>query len=117
MKKSLFGECLAEFIGTALLIFFGVGCVAALVVAGVELGQWRSIIWGLGVQSPYTSLVVFLVHLNPAVMLRCLKALISKYCPLSHKSPVHFVLLHSFTSYTAAYLLNLKRYKILYEAQ
>ncbi|MCV5925689.1 aquaporin, partial [Escherichia coli] len=45
---SLLGECLAEFIGTGLLIFFGVGCVAALVLTGASCGQWEiSIVWGL----------------------------------------------------------------------
>ena len=39
----------AEFIGTGLLIFFGVGCVAALVLAGANFGQWEiSITWGSG---------------------------------------------------------------------
>ena len=48
--NTLLGECLAEFIGTGLLIFFGVGCVAALVLAGANFGQWEiSITWGLGV--------------------------------------------------------------------
>ena len=43
---SLFGQCLAEFLGTA-LIFFGTGCVAALKVAGASFGLWEiSIIWG-----------------------------------------------------------------------
>ncbi|MDI5811322.1 aquaporin, partial [Salmonella enterica subsp. enterica serovar Anatum] len=42
--------CIAEFLGTGLLIFFGVGCVAALKVAGATFGQWEiSVIWGLGV--------------------------------------------------------------------
>ncbi|MDI5454310.1 aquaporin, partial [Salmonella enterica subsp. enterica serovar Cerro] len=32
------------------MIFFGVGCVAALKVAGATFGQWEiSVIWGLGV--------------------------------------------------------------------
>ncbi len=49
-SPTLKGQCIAEFMGTALLIFFGVGCVAALKVAGASFGQWEiSIIWGLGV--------------------------------------------------------------------
>jgi len=48
--STLKGQCIAEFLGTGLLIFFGVGCVAALKVAGATFGQWEiSIIWGLGV--------------------------------------------------------------------
>lgn len=48
--STLKGQCIAEFLGTGLLIFFGVGCVAALKVAGASFGQWEiSIIWGLGV--------------------------------------------------------------------
>ena len=48
--STLKGQCIAEFLGTGLLIFFGVGCVAALKVAGASFGQWEiSVIWGLGV--------------------------------------------------------------------
>ena len=36
MDKSLKANCIGEFLGTALLIFFGVGCVAALKVAGAS---------------------------------------------------------------------------------
>ncbi len=66
---SLFGQCLAEFLGTALLIFFGTGCVAALKVAGASFGQWEiSIIWGLGVSMAiYLTAGVSGAHLNPAV--------------------------------------------------
>lgn len=48
--STLKGQCIAEFLSTGLLIFFGVGCVAALKVAGASFGQWEiSVIWGLGV--------------------------------------------------------------------
>jgi len=60
---------LAEFLGTALLIFFGTGCVAALKVAGASLGLWEvSIIWGVGVSMAiYLTAGVSGAHLNPAV--------------------------------------------------
>ena len=66
---SLFGECLAEFIGTGLLIFFGVGCVAALVLTGAAFGQWAiSIVWGFGVTiAIYCTAGVSGAHINPAV--------------------------------------------------
>ncbi len=42
--STLKGQCIAEFLGTA-VDFFGVGCVAAL-KAGATLGQWEiSVIW------------------------------------------------------------------------
>lgn len=68
-KKQLLGECLSEFIGTGLLIFFGVGCVAALVLTGASFGQWEiSIIWGIGVaMAIYCAGGVSGAHLNPAV--------------------------------------------------
>ncbi|WP_413477827.1 MIP/aquaporin family protein [Vibrio hibernica] len=68
-KKQLLGECISEFIGTGLLIFFGVGCVAALVLTGASFGQWEiSIIWGLGVAiAIYCTGGVSGAHLNPAV--------------------------------------------------
>ncbi|WP_394251961.1 MIP/aquaporin family protein [Vibrio profundi] len=68
-QHTLFGECLAEFIGTGLLIFFGVGCVAALVLAGAQFGQWEiSIVWGFGVTiAIYCTAGVSGAHINPAV--------------------------------------------------
>lgn len=66
---NLKGECLAEFIGTGLLIFFGVGCVAALVLTGAQFGQWEiSIVWGFGVTiAIYCTAGVSGAHINPAV--------------------------------------------------
>lgn len=68
-RPTLKGQCIAEFLGTGLLIFFGAGCVAALKLAGANMGQWEiSIIWGLGVaMAVYLTAGVSGAHLNPAV--------------------------------------------------
>jgi glycerol uptake facilitator protein len=68
-KPTLYGQCTAEFLGTALFIFFGTGCVAALKVAGASFGLWEiSIIWGIGVSMAiYLTAGVSGAHLNPAV--------------------------------------------------
>ncbi|WP_241622560.1 MIP/aquaporin family protein [Rosenbergiella australiborealis] len=65
----LIGQCIAEFIGTGLILFFGVGCVAALKLANANFGQWEiSIVWGLAVtMGAYVSAGVSGAHLNPAV--------------------------------------------------
>lgn len=69
MEKSLKAACIGEFIGTGLIIFFGVGCVAAAQVAGATFGLWEiSIMWGLAVaMAVYASAGVSGAHLNPAV--------------------------------------------------
>ncbi|MCD1125865.1 aquaporin [Jinshanibacter sp. LJY008] len=66
---TLKGQCIAEFLGTGLFLFFGIGCVAALKVAGASFGQWEiSIIWGLAVSlGVYLTAGVSGAHLNPAV--------------------------------------------------
>jgi len=68
-QPSLFGQCIAEFIGTGLLIFFGVGCVAALILTGAQYTQWEiSIIWGFAVAiAIYCTAGVSGAHINPAV--------------------------------------------------
>ena len=68
-QPTLAAQCLAEFLGTALLIFFGTGCVAALKVAGASFGLWEiSVIWGIGVSMAiYLTAGVSGAHLNPAV--------------------------------------------------
>ncbi|NBA94568.1 MIP/aquaporin family protein [Pseudomonas sp. R5(2019)] len=68
-QPTLSSQCMAEFLGTALLIFFGTGCVAALKVAGASFGLWEiSIIWGVGVaMAIYFTAGVSGAHLNPAV--------------------------------------------------
>lgn len=62
-------QCIAEFLGTGLIIFFGAGCVAAMKLTGASFSQWEiSIIWGLGVSMAiYLSSAISGAHLNPAV--------------------------------------------------
>src|SRR5262245_9712216 len=62
-------RCLAELIGTFVLIFFGCGVVHAAVLTGAQSGLWQvAIVWGLAVTAAI--LVVGGIsgaHLNPAV--------------------------------------------------
>lgn len=69
ITPGLGAQCIAEFLGTALILFFGTGCVAAMKVAGASFGQWEiSIIWGLAVSmAVYLSAGISGAHLNPAV--------------------------------------------------
>lgn len=69
MSSTLKGQCIAEFLGTGLIIFFGAGCVAALKLAGASFGQWEiSIVWGFGVaMAIYLTAAISGAHLNPAV--------------------------------------------------
>lgn len=68
-SKELFGECLAEIIGTAILLFFGTSVVANIVIVNTNLDWWGlSLIWGLGVtMAIYITGGVSGAHINPAV--------------------------------------------------
>jgi glycerol uptake facilitator protein len=71
MKNSYLGELSAEFLGTMILILFGVGVVAQVVTAADGgLGDHDSIAWawGIGVTlGVYVAARISGAHLNPAV--------------------------------------------------
>ncbi len=71
MKNSYLGELFAEFLGTMILILFGVGVVAQVVTApDGGLGDHDSIAWswGIGVTlGVYVAARISGAHLNPAV--------------------------------------------------
>ena len=72
MSRTLIRELLAEFFGTFVLIVFGVGVVAQVVLSKQTAGGYLSInlAWGLAVtMGCYVSAGVTGAHLNPAVTL------------------------------------------------
>src|SRR5438876_8143275 len=64
-------RCIAEGIGTFILVFFGCGAVHAAVLTGAHVGLWSvSIVWGLAVMAAvYVVGGVSGAHINPAVTL------------------------------------------------
>jgi len=72
MSRHIFRELLAEFLGTFVLIVFGVGVVAQVVLSRGAAGSYLSInlAWGLAVtMGCYVAAGVTGAHLNPAVTL------------------------------------------------
>jgi len=72
MSRSLSRELMAEFLGTFILIVFGVASVAQVVLSRNTAGTYLSIniAWGLAVtMGSYVSAGVTGAHLNPAVTL------------------------------------------------
>src|SRR5437762_14149211 len=70
MSKMTLRESAAEFFGTFVLIMFGVGVVAQVLLSGRTAGDYLSINlgWGLGVtMGVYVAAGVTGAHLNPAV--------------------------------------------------
>ena len=58
-----------EFLGTFVLVFFGVGVVNAAVVTGAQTGLWQvAVVWAIGVSlGIYSSAALSGAHINPAM--------------------------------------------------
>src|SRR5262245_50194247 len=68
---SLWACCLAELLGTFLLVFFGCGAVHTAVLTGAQAGLWQvAIVWGVVIMlSIYISGGISGSHINPAITL------------------------------------------------
>ena len=64
-------RCIAEIVGTWLMVFVGTSVVAAAVLTGAQVGLWQvAVVWALGVSMAiYLTGAVSGAHLNPAVTL------------------------------------------------
>eukprot|EP00164_Ancoracysta_twista_P012332 GFYU01019331.1.p1 GENE.GFYU01019331.1~~GFYU01019331.1.p1 ORF type:complete len:306 (-),score=64.93 GFYU01019331.1:76-993(-) len=62
-------RCVGEFLGTFLLVLFGVGSVTSAVITGSLQGLWQvAVVWGFGVSvSIWCTAAISGAHLNPAI--------------------------------------------------
>ena len=69
--RELLYRCIAEVVGTWLMVFVGTSVVAAAVLTGAQAGLWQvAVVWALGVSMAiYLTGAVSGAHLNPAVSL------------------------------------------------
>ncbi|AEO08103.1 MIP/aquaporin family protein [Buchnera aphidicola] len=68
-KKNIIKKCIFEFLGTGVIIFFGLSCLAVSKLTNIKLNQLEiSCIWGLSVAiSIYFTSTTSGSHLNPAI--------------------------------------------------
>lgn len=102
-RRTFIGELVAEFIGTLVLILFGVGVVAQVVTSKGAFGDHDSIAWawGLGVTfGVYTAARISGAHLNPAVSVA-----LAVFADFSWKKVLPFALAQTAGAFVAALLV------------
>src|SRR5688572_6526357 len=69
VEKPLLMLCIAEALGTFLLILFGLGAVHSAVLTGSQSGLWQvAIVWGVSIMlAVYTVGAISGAHINPAI--------------------------------------------------
>jgi glycerol uptake facilitator protein len=80
-------RCLAEALGTFILVFFGCGVVHAKVLTGAQTGLWQvAIVWGVAIMiAVYVVGAISGAHINPAITIalacwgRCSPKLVVPY--------------------------------------
>ena len=70
-EPALLTAAAGEFVGTLILVFFGVGSVQAAVAAGAQAGLWQvAVVWAIGVSlAIYATAAYSGAHINPAITL------------------------------------------------
>ncbi|CAL4322865.1 Glycerol uptake facilitator protein [Buchnera aphidicola (Protaphis terricola)] len=68
-KNKIFQQCIIEFLGTGLIIFFSIGCLVTSKLTNFHMSQYEiGMIWGFSVAlSIYFSISISGAHLNPAI--------------------------------------------------
>ena len=102
-RRTLVGELVAEFAGTAVLILFGVGVVAQVVTGDGALGDHDSIAWGWGLGvtfGVYVAARVSGAHLNPAVTVA-----LAAFAGFSWRKVVPYALAQTAGAFVAALLV------------
>jgi glycerol uptake facilitator protein len=68
---SLWASCVAELLGTFVLVFFGCGVVHTAVLTGAQAGLWQvAIVWGVAIMlAIYVFGGISGAHINPAITL------------------------------------------------
>ncbi|MFI1165546.1 MIP/aquaporin family protein [Streptomyces sp. NPDC020801] len=110
--RGLIAELTAEFLGTMVLILFGVGVVAQVVAAGIGDHDSITWAWGLGVTlGVYVAARISGAHLNPAVTLAlaCFKG-------FSWRKVLPYSLAQTFGAFVAALLVRWNYTEVLAKA-